>query len=230
MEDIVIINSFEDLKIKVNELCERSTSPDIYLKIYNLDEGLEDTDVCFFYHSSFYNLEIIGLEKTTSNFNELQKILNDNGISSEQEWGNYPSVNLLTDEGGSLYFGKIQVGDKDYLKINFSKYDDRVIEVLEILLTKYCSKNKNKTALAGYVLKIVTDSQIDVFEETDCTYEDGFWDITLIKDCGFTYFFDKSKGKHYLNFRGFYLGHNSDDFKQKIENIFVAVGMKPIEI
>lgn len=215
MVESISINGFEDLKTRVSELCVSSQNETL-LKLCDLN-----TNIRFYYHSSHYNLEIVGLEKTTSNFNELQKILNDNDIPNKQEWSSYPSVKLLIDiRREEDYFGKIQVGDKDYLKINFSKYDDRVIEVLEILLTKYCSKNKNKTVLAEYVLKIVTDSQIDVFEETDCTYEDGFWDITLIKDCGFTYFFDKSKGKHYLNFRGFYLGHNSEDFKKKINDVF----------
>lgn len=220
---VEIINGFEDLKTKVSELCKKNTS-EMLLELCGLGVDVRNSNIRFFqtYDKSktYYNLEIIGLEKTTSNFNELQQILNANGFSNEQEWSNYPSVKLLTDKGRSQYFGKIQIGDKDCLKINFSKYDDRIIKVLEVLLTKYRAKNKNKTALAEYVLKIVTDNRIDVFEETDCIYEDGFWDITLIKDCGFTYFFDKSKGNHYLNFRGFYLGHNSEDFKKKINDVF----------
>lgn len=218
-----IINSFEGLKTKVSELCEKNTS-EMPLELCDLGIDIENTNIKFFQthdkSKTYYNLEIIGLEKTTSNFNELQQVLNANDIHNEQEWSNYPSVKLLIDKRSSRYFGKIQIGDKDYLKINFSEYDDRVMEVLKILLTKYCSKNKNKTALAEYVLKIVTDSRIDVFEETDCIYEDGFWDITLIKDCGFTYFFDKSKVNHYLNFRGFYLCHNSEDFKKKINDVY----------
>ena len=91
------------------------------------------------------------------------------------------------------------------------------MDVLEILLKKYCTKNQHKTALAEHVLNIIAEKQIDIYEKTDCTYEDGFWDIALSKNCGFTYFYDKPKKNHYLNFRGFYLGSNSDDFKGKIE-------------
>lgn len=222
----ITCNDFEDLKREIRRLYEDDTQEAplklCSIKLTHDSEKIEimDTSLRFFinrhHDTNYYNLEFVDLEKTTSSFNEVQELLSDNKIRNKQDWDTYPSIHLLHDESDG-FFGKIQISDKDCLKINFSRYNDKLMTVLEILLKKYCTKNRHKTALAEHVLNIITKNQIDIYEETDCKYEDGFWDIALSNNCGFTYFYDKPKKNHYLNFRGFYLGNNSDDFTKTIK-------------
>lgn len=234
----IICNSFDDLKSKISGLCVDGTS-DLSLKLCGIeltnDSGrveIADTALRFYKKSGFYNLEFVGLEKTTSSFNELQEVLSDNSFNSEQKWESaYPAVEILetkldTHPHGNL---KLQINKHELLALNFYNYSsdvclnnyiEDIVKIITIILCKYGSKNKYKTVLAEHILKIITDNKLEIYEETDCKYEDGFWNIALSSNCGFTYFYDKPKKNHYLNLRGFYLGNNSADFKEKIKNIF----------
>lgn len=231
----IICDSLENLKSKISELCEDEISEElltlrgIKLKKNFKEIEIAETTLRFFINQhrsgNYYNLEFLDLEKTTSSFNEIQKLLDDKEINSEQEWDCYPSIKLLLkSDDQSNFFGKIQISNEDRLKINFPKYDDKLMDVLEVFLENYCAKNQYQTALAVYILKIIAENKIDIYEETDCRYENGFWDIALSNNCGFTYFYDQPKKNQYLNFRGFYLGHDSDKFKKNVEDIFGAVG------
>ncbi len=223
LEDVVC-NCLDDLNIQICDLSNKegiSESLLILSREFIFGDGteVENTTIKFYKVSNFYNLEFVNLEKTTSSFNELQKLLSKENIENIQDWNFYPSINMLSNENGE-YFGKIQISDKDCLKINFSVYNDKIFNVLTIVLKNYFIKNKYKTQLVKHVLNIISENKIDIFEATDCRYTDGFWDIALSKSCGFTYFYDKSKDNHYLNFRGFYLSHSCDEFKHKLEILF----------
>lgn len=238
----IICNSFDDLKNKISELCVNSyveTSLKLCgIKLISDSGGVEiaNTALRFYKTSNFYNLEFLGLEKTTSSFNELQEILSNNlpdsSFNSEQKWENaYPAVEILNTKlddhpNGNI---KLQINKDELLIINFYNYSrealfnnyiEDIVKIVTIILCKYASKNKHKTVLTEHILKIITDNKIETHEETDCKYEDRFWDIALSSNCGFTYFHDQPKKNHYLNFRGFYLGNNSEGFKREIKEIF----------
>ncbi len=233
---MVDITSLDELEQNIRELCV-SYSSEIQLKLRDFvgdDETvkIENTILRFYKNSDFYNLEFVDLEKTTASFNKLQDVLSDNNVSSEQKWENsYPAVEILetkldTHPHGNL---KLQINKYERLTLNFYNYSqnslfndyiENITKIITIILKKYFAQNIHKTNLAQHILEMISKTNIDIYEETDCKYEDGFWDIALSNNCGFTYFYDKPKKNYYLNFRGFYLSNNSDAFTGTIKDIF----------
>lgn len=133
----VVCSCLDDLNIQICDLSNKegiSESLLILSSEFIFGDGteVENTTIKFYKVSNFYNLEFVNLEKTTSSFNELQKLLSKENIENIQDWNVYPSINMLSNENGE-YFGKIQISDKDCLKINFPVYNDKIFNVLTIV-------------------------------------------------------------------------------------------------